>query len=148
MFVAQLCPMLCDLIDCSLPGSSVHGILQARILEWFAMPSSGGSSPPRDRTCSLLRFSRWTPHPLSHLEQRPESEQVTTSEMEAVFWISIDTKFPWDAEARPWGLSCCVLRPPSSVCLPDGILTESAPQEQDIPEPTPSAQKGRLYVFS
>ena len=35
---------------CSLPGSSVHGILQARILEWVAMPFSRGSSPPRDRT--------------------------------------------------------------------------------------------------
>ena len=37
-------------IDCSLPGSSVHGILQARILEWVTMPSSRGSSRPRDRT--------------------------------------------------------------------------------------------------
>ena len=36
-------------MDCSLPGSSVHGILQARILEWAAMPSSRGSSQPRDR---------------------------------------------------------------------------------------------------
>ena len=37
-------------MDCSPPGSSVHGLLQARILEWLAMPSSKGSSPPRDRT--------------------------------------------------------------------------------------------------
>ena len=37
--VAQLCPTLCKPIDCSLPGSSVHGILQAGILEWVAMPS-------------------------------------------------------------------------------------------------------------
>ena len=42
--VAQLCPTLCDPMDCSLPGFSVHGILQARILEWVAMPSSMGSS--------------------------------------------------------------------------------------------------------
>ena len=35
---------LCDPMDCSLPGSSVHGILQARILEWVAVPSSGGIS--------------------------------------------------------------------------------------------------------
>ena len=40
----QLCPDLWDPIDCSLPGSSVHGILQARQLEWVAMPSSRGSS--------------------------------------------------------------------------------------------------------
>ena len=38
-------------LDCSQPGSSVHGILQARILEWVAISSSRGSSPPSDRTC-------------------------------------------------------------------------------------------------
>ena len=41
---------LCDCMDDSPPGSSFHGILQARILEWVAMPSSRGSSRPRDRT--------------------------------------------------------------------------------------------------
>ena len=48
--VAQSCLTLADLMDCSPPGSSVHGILQARILEWVAMPSSRGSSQPRDQT--------------------------------------------------------------------------------------------------
>ena len=68
--VAQSCPTLSDLTDCNLPGSSihgifqarvlewgaiafsytVHGILQARILEWVAIPFSRGSSQPRDRT--------------------------------------------------------------------------------------------------
>ena len=50
MLVAQPCPTLCDPIDCSPPGSSVHGILQVRILECVAMPSSRGSSQPRDWT--------------------------------------------------------------------------------------------------
>ena len=49
--VAQSCPTLCNPKDCSLPGSSVHGFLQARILEWVAMPSSRGSSPPKDPNC-------------------------------------------------------------------------------------------------
>ena len=44
----QLCLTLCDPMDCRLPDSSVRGILQARILEWVAMPSSRGSSQPRD----------------------------------------------------------------------------------------------------
>ena len=44
------CVRLCDPMDCSLPGSSVHEISQARILEWVAMPSSRGSSPPRNQT--------------------------------------------------------------------------------------------------
>ena len=48
--VAQLCPTLCDPTDCSPPGSSVHGILQTRILEWVAIPFSRGSSWPRGRT--------------------------------------------------------------------------------------------------
>ena len=48
--VAQLSLALCDPMDCSLPGSSVHGIFQARGLEWVAISLSRGSSPPRDRT--------------------------------------------------------------------------------------------------
>ena len=48
--VTQSCPTLCDPMDCSLPGSSVHGIFQARILEWAAISFSKGSSQPRDQT--------------------------------------------------------------------------------------------------
>ena len=48
--VAQLCLTLWDPVDCSPPGSSVHGILQARILEWVAISFSKGSSRPRDWT--------------------------------------------------------------------------------------------------
>ena len=47
----QSCLTLCDPMDCSPPDSSVHGISQARMLEWFTMPSSRGSSQPRDPTC-------------------------------------------------------------------------------------------------
>ena len=46
----QVCLTLCDPMNCSLPGSSVHGILQSRILDWVAMPTSRGSSQPRDQT--------------------------------------------------------------------------------------------------
>ena len=54
----QSCLTLCDLKNCTLPGSSVRRILQARILQWVAMPSSRGSSLPRDRThlWSLLHW--------------------------------------------------------------------------------------------
>ena len=47
---AQSCLTLCDPLDCSLPGSSVHGILQTRILEWVSIPFSRRFSWPRDRT--------------------------------------------------------------------------------------------------
>ena len=46
----QSCLTLCDPMDCSLPGSSVHGSLQARILEWVAMPCTRGPSQARDHT--------------------------------------------------------------------------------------------------
>ena len=46
----QLCLTLWDHLDCSPPGSSIHGALQARVLEWVTLPFSRGSSQPRDRT--------------------------------------------------------------------------------------------------
>ena len=48
--IAQLCPIGSDPMDCSLPGSSVHGIFQSRVLEWVAISFSRGSSWPRDQT--------------------------------------------------------------------------------------------------
>ena len=50
VLVAQSCPTLCNPMDCSPPGSSVHGIFQARILEWVAIRFSRESSQPRDRS--------------------------------------------------------------------------------------------------
>ena len=64
MLVMQLCLILCDPMDCSLPGSPVHGILQARILEWVAIYFSRGSSRPWDWTrvpCIVDRFSSEPP---------------------------------------------------------------------------------------
>ena len=49
--VKSLSPTLCDPVGCSPPGSSVNGILQARILEWVAVSFSRGSSQPKDQTC-------------------------------------------------------------------------------------------------
>ena len=60
----QSCLTLCDPMDCSLPGFSVHVILQARTLEWVAMPSSRRFSWPRDQTCVScgLLHGRWIPY--------------------------------------------------------------------------------------
>ena len=55
----QLPLTLCNPMDCSLPSSSVHGILQARIPEWVAMPSSRRSSQLRDRTCCFCTAGRF-----------------------------------------------------------------------------------------
>ena len=56
---AQSCPTLFSPTDCSPPGSSVHGILQARIPEWDALPSCRGSSQPRDQTWVSYISCRW-----------------------------------------------------------------------------------------
>ena len=59
VLVTQSCPTLCNPMDCSLPGSSVHEIFQARILEWVAISFSRGSSQPKDRTrisCTIGEF--------------------------------------------------------------------------------------------
>ena len=63
----QLCWTPCNSMNCSPPGSSVHGILQARILEWVVIPFSRGSSRPRDQTrVSCIARVKWILYCLSH----------------------------------------------------------------------------------
>ena len=103
--VTKLCLSLCGPVDCSLQGSSVHGILQARILEWVAVSFSRGSSWPRYRTqvCSLADSL-----PLSH-EGSPQWRLVIP-----LFKCSVpksDSVTLWTAAPR---LPCPSL--PPSVC--------------------------------
>ena len=78
VLVAQSCPIPCNPMDCTPPGSSVHGILQARVLEWVAIPFCRGSSRPRNWTwvsCIAGGFStswatRGAPNMLSSLLRR------------------------------------------------------------------------------
>ena len=66
----QSCPTLCDPMDCSPPGFSVHGILQARILEWVAISFSRGSSQPKDQThISCISYNGRQIFTTSHLVQ-------------------------------------------------------------------------------
>ena len=89
---------LCDLMDCSPPGSSVLGILQARILEWGAMPSSRGSSQPRDQTSisSVSCICRWF---------------FTTS---ATWETPSHVTDPENVLRRPWAWPLAVVLPPPS----------------------------------
>ena len=66
VLAAQSSPTLCNPMDCSQPGSSVHGILQARVLEWVAIPFSRGSSQPRDWTRLGLLNCRHILYCLNH----------------------------------------------------------------------------------
>ena len=54
--IAQSCPTLCDPMDCSLSGSSVHGIFQARVLEWIAIAFSRGIFPTQESNLHLLQL--------------------------------------------------------------------------------------------
>ena len=108
VLVAQSCPTLCDPVDCSPPGSSVHGILQARILEWVTTLSSRGSSQPRDWTqvsgITGRFFSIWATSvacccccevtSVVSNSVRPHRQQPTR------------LSHPWDSPGRNTGVGC------------------------------------------
>ena len=77
--VAQSCLTSCIPMDCSPPGSSVHGGLQARTLEWVAMPSSRGSSLPRDRTW-VSCISRWVLYHWATYESSKDEPMLRSQE--------------------------------------------------------------------
>ena len=86
----QLCPTLCDPMNCSLLGSSVHGIFPARILEWFAMPSSRGSSQLTERICiSCISCIASRLFAKSH-KGSPISRYVTTNTIFPRYWRLIN----------------------------------------------------------
>ena len=84
--VTQLCPTLCDPMDCSLSGSSVHGISQARILEWVVISSSRGSFWPRNWTQLSLSHCRQILYHLSH----QGSPRIRTEYIKKHFWKLIE----------------------------------------------------------
>ena len=84
MLVAQSCLTLCSPMDCSLLGSSVPGILQARILQWVAIPFSKGSSWPRDQTwvspIADRFFTVWATREAPALAMAPEISSAPSRE--------------------------------------------------------------------
>ena len=88
------CPTLCDPVDCSPPGSSVHGILQARILEWVAISFSRGSSQPRDRIqvshIAGRHFNLWA-------TREAHSPEVTDLLLRSL-WQKVNPMLSWRAE--------------------------------------------------
>ena len=88
----ESCPTLCDPMDCSLPGSSVHGVFQAWILEWVVISFSRGSSRPRDQTwvsCFAGRcFTLWAAREALHIYKiMPHVNRRLTSTI-WIFFIS------------------------------------------------------------
>ena len=116
---AQLCLTIWDPMDYSPPGSSVHGILQARILEWVTIPFSRGSSWPRDRTrvsCIQNRFfTIWVTGKRSQLEEGNGTNQKVTYKrpnplkyfvsfsLGQAFWVDTNLHFCKIRKWSPWG---------------------------------------------
>ena len=90
--VAQSCPVLCDTMNCSLWGSSVHAIFQARVLEWVAFPFSRGSSWPRDQTrvscITDRRFTLWATGKFFIIACRPgcPAQEGEPSALHSALW--------------------------------------------------------------
>ena len=102
----QSCLTLCNPMNCSLPCSSVHGILQARILEWVSMHSSRGSSQSRDRT--RICWASGEAHNLPHLllvtfifpSGTPVKILTSGFHYSYLFWLFLTSFFPnalWDS---------------------------------------------------
>ena len=118
--VAKSCPILCDPMDCSLPGSPVHGVFQARILEWVVISSSRGSSQPRDQTC-ICCIGRWIPYHWGTWES-PALENIEAPVACPIsplpdFLISLNMNIlrphelysPWNSPGQNTGMGSCSL---------------------------------------
>ena len=88
--------LFCDPVDCSPPGSSVHGVFQAKILEWVAISSSRGSSQPRDQTHGSCDYciGKWNLYHCGTWEAHHDLSPVTRR----------------DDCGLPGILKCCVFR--------------------------------------
>ena len=96
--VTQSCLTLCDPVDCSPPGSSVHGVFQARVLECFAISFSGGSSYPRDRTqvsCIAGRFYTIWATREAHSQMSVHLRKIRTRPSRTVLY-QLSTSLKWE----------------------------------------------------
>ena len=144
--VAQSCLTLGDPVDCSLPGSPVHGIFQARILEWVAISFSRGSSPPKDRTlisCLVGGFFTIEP-PLQPPQmfpmtgqglQLPDSRILPQSELApaTLLWFSCSLPVsPPHPSSSPAGDAGTPFPGPSSILPPHQLSLTSLPSPHQL----------------
>ena len=101
----QSCLTLCDLMECSLPGTPLHGILQARILKWIAMPSSRGSSQPKDQTriSYVSCIGRWVLYHQCHLGS-PHTSLCFPKSIHLEIWQT------WTKQLAVWVIKLKVLQ--------------------------------------
>ena len=101
--VAQLCPTLCDPMDCSLSVSSIHGIFQARILEWVTISFSRRSSQPRDCTWVSHIVGRWFTIWATRNQEFLTNKLESTDQLEALY-------------SRRYAVLCCWTYLPYKTC--------------------------------
>ena len=100
---AKLCLTLCDPMHCSLPGSSVRGILQARILEWVAMPSSRGSPYPCLFHLSVLAAANGYHGHHGVLARRPTGAEAAASIAVTVSGLGVMSVLLWSNSRTRFG---------------------------------------------
>ena len=98
----QFCLALRDPMNCSLRGSTVHGILQARVLEWEAIPSSRGSSGPRERTCISCYLLHWQADSLTAESFRKSFYLQTHTQIFFVCVVKINVLFEFREGSFQW----------------------------------------------
>ena len=115
MLVAQSCPTLCNTVHCSLPGFSVHGISQARRLEWVAIHFSRGIFPTPWSNLGLLHYRQILYH-LSHLaNDQVEFIKVGPSQIWLYPYACLVTSVMSDSFAALWTVATRLLRPRNSL---------------------------------
>ena len=119
VLVSQSCPNLCDSMDCSPPGSSVHGILPARILEWVAMPFSRGSFRPRNLSDPDIQHCRQILYHLSYLGIL----QLGVKGPMHIPDVAVSRASHKDGVQRAW---CCTIRLAVSYCASTKISSSNA----------------------
>ena len=107
VLVTQSCLTLCDPMDYTPPGSSVHGILQARILEWIAIPFSRGSSWHRDQTRVSYTAGRF--FTIRATSKRKNETEILVTQSDSLQFHGLGlTKClcPWDSPGKNTGVGC------------------------------------------
>ena len=148
VLVAQSCLTLCNPMDCSPPGSFIHGILQARILEWVVIPFSRGSSRPRDWTqvshIADLFFTVWATREAPEENKQSYKYCVAAAKSRQSCPTLCDPRWqptrlprPWDSPGENTGVGCHFLlqcmKVKSESEVAQSCPTPSDPMEWSLP---------------
>ena len=124
-------------MDCNLPGSPVHGILQARILEWVAMPSSRESSWPRDQTLCLLHWQADSEALATYDRKDPDKTGLDKEEKAGELQLAETPSTKWRGMACRW-------RETTAMCTENRMYRKPHVQRTACAERQMGAEPGEL----